>query len=117
MAPETPNRYRKDLAKQIGTYADATTAFAVLQSITFSFSLGSDEVHKNVLKTPPWLIPVLCIVALAFYVAIIWFCYLGESALIGEPYRDVTGHKWRKWKLAWRTVVTIAAESAVLGGI
>jgi len=51
---------RKELAKQIITYADAITAFSFVQSVAFGFALAH-EFRESILKIPHhliWGIPV-----------------------------------------------------------
>jgi hypothetical protein len=117
MEPEDPNRERKDLAKQLGTYADATTAFAVIQSIAFAFALGSKDLRENILRTPPCLIPALCLVALGIYSLIVLACHLGENALIGKPCRKIDTHNWTRHLRFWRYAVMVLAESVALIGV
>lgn len=84
---DKPSRERKDLAKQLGKYADATTAFVVIQSIAFSFSLGSKELGERIRHAPAFLIETLCYIVLAFYILIITSCFVGENKLFGKESR------------------------------
>jgi hypothetical protein len=111
------NRDSKDLAKQLDRYADAITAFAVVQTIAFAVGLRSEDTRQNILKTPSYLIPMLCLLALTFYMILILFCHAGENALIGPPDRDIPAHRWTKRVRAFRILVVTLAVGVALVGI
>jgi hypothetical protein len=56
---------RKELAKNLVTYADAITAFAFVQSVAFGFALGQKEFRESVLRG--WYLVVLFLL-IAYYV-------------------------------------------------
>jgi hypothetical protein len=112
-----PNRDQRELAKQLRTYADATTAFSVIQSIAFSIALGSKDLGENIRETNECLIPILCCVALGVYICIIAACHAGENALVGKPFSSSSIHRWTKYVRWGRYFVTILAEGVVFVGI
>lgn len=114
---EKPNRDRKELAKQLGKYADATTAFVVLQSIAFSFSLGSKDIGERIRHAPPYLIQTLCCVSLAFYILIITSCFVGENKLLANASRDEATRRWAAIVCFGRCLLAALAEAAVLVGV
>jgi hypothetical protein len=78
-------RNQKDLLDQATKYADAITAFCVLQSITFAVTTGTadrfaDNVAKNV-----FLVLSLLSGATMLYLLSIHRCHAIEDSLAGKP--------------------------------
>jgi hypothetical protein len=95
-------RDQQELGNKLGTYADTITAFAFVQSVTFSFALGSERVFlMNAVKVW-WLIPLIVIVANCFYAYLVHECHRGEDALL-EPLAspsDAWNEKVRAWRMS-----------------
>ena len=115
MTAETPSPDEKDLAKQLRTYADATTAFAVVQGVAVAIALGSKDFRDNVLKTPWWVIPLMCLCALVVYGGIVFVCNLGENKLAGTSTAKVL--TWTRVVQVGRFAAIVFAVSIVLVGI
>jgi hypothetical protein len=97
------SRDPRELGNKLGTYADTITAFAFVQSVTFSFALGGNDTFlKNALRVW-WLIPLNLIVANLFYAYLVDNCHRGENALL-EPLAS-PGGPWEKKVRRWRMYV------------
>jgi hypothetical protein len=90
----------KELGGKFATYADAITAFAFVQSVTFSFALGSNKTFvANAVKVW-WLVPLITTIANALYAYIVTGCHRAEDALL-EPLKS-PGDAWEKNVRKWR---------------
>jgi hypothetical protein len=108
------DRDPKEVAKQLGTYADAITAFALVHSITFGFALGSTDFRDRVRHTPPAMMPVMCGVAFLFYAVLVIFCHRGEDALIGSSKGSSEVEVWTRNVRRFRIMVIVLAEALAL---
>jgi hypothetical protein len=98
MADEaTDEAGRKDLAKQLVTYADAITAFAFVQSVAFGFALGQKDFCANVVRPPcaPLVVGALLAVAYFMYYRLVLQCRVGVNTLLAGLTGPVLD-KWRK---------------------
>jgi len=98
----------------LSTYADAVTAFALVQSITFSFGLASKDLRESILKTPHLLVPSLVILASFFYGTIVVLCHYGEDALIGKPDSKSPVDRWTRYARYLRLFVILAVTALAL---
>ena len=88
---------RRDLAKQLVTYADATTAFSLVQAIAFGLALSQTELHNSVIRWSTY-VQYLIVGAYVLYLILAALCCLGESQLLGDSKDGVT----RRWRtIAW----------------
>ncbi|SRR6266700_404464 len=93
----------KELGNRLSTYADTITAFAFVQSATFSFALGSNDTFLAHAVRVWWLVPLNIIVANLFYAYLVHKCHRGEDALletIAPP-----GDAWERTVRSWRMAV------------
>ena len=75
----------KELAKQLGTYADSITAFAFVQGIAFCV-LCAQSVPLACAVRAKWCIAApLMVVATAIYLLLVRRCQDAEDGLIGVP--------------------------------
>jgi hypothetical protein len=77
----------RDLAKQLGVYADSIAAFAFLQAAAFGYALANTDFHKNVHAWPGWLFSVVLLVSLlvsGFYLLVAVRCHAGQDDLTRE---------------------------------
>jgi hypothetical protein len=84
---------RKDLARQLTTYADAITAFSFVQSVAFGFGLAQHEVRESVLKAS-WIAALITIAAYVFYLVFVGVCWLGNGKLLHDSKPDPQTRKW-----------------------
>jgi hypothetical protein len=80
MEPKDSQGDRRDFAKQLVAYADAITAFSLVQAIAFGLALSQTELHNSVIR---WSSYVLCLISGAYilYLILAALCFLGESQL------------------------------------
>jgi hypothetical protein len=94
---------RKDLAKQLVTYADSVTAFSFLQSVAFGFALGQRDFRESVSRGP-WAVAGCLTMAYISYTLFLSWCRMGEAALLVaqdiSTSEDVILAKWRT--IVWR---------------
>jgi hypothetical protein len=57
---------RRDLAKQLVTYADSVTAFSFLQSGAFGFALGQPDFRDSVVRGPRSIAACLTVAYISF---------------------------------------------------
>jgi hypothetical protein len=94
-----------ELGNRLAVYADTITAFAFVQSVTFSVALGSaDGFAKNAVRIW-WLVPLLIIGANLSYAYLVSECHRGERALL-EPLAS-PGDDWEKKVKRWRIYVIL----------
>jgi hypothetical protein len=88
------NNEQKELAKRLGTYADAITAFSVVQSVAFAFALPSNkDFNTSVLES--WRIALAgCGVAFLIYFYLIRRCHRGEDALLSKSSESALVNTW-----------------------
>jgi hypothetical protein len=113
MDEEEPNRNPKGLAKQLIQYADAITAFVVLQSVGFSLALTSKDVRTSVTRALPCIIPPILLIATLVYCGLIYFCHLGETALIGKPSERIPSHTVTRRLRLMRYLIILLANLLV----
>jgi hypothetical protein len=96
-------RDKRELGSKLATYADTITAFAFVQSVTFSLALGSNSTFSDNAVRVWWLVPLFLIVANALYAYLVSGCHRGEDALLDqlEPPAD----RWEKTVRRWRRFV------------
>jgi hypothetical protein len=98
-----------EAAKKFMSYADAVTAFAILQSLAFlsaySGSTGKNGVHDMSNALFFWM--VILDAASFFYSLVLLMCYRAESALLGKPNESTPVSKWTRrfrWLRLWCVV-------------
>jgi hypothetical protein len=104
-------RDKAELAKQLRTYADAITAFAVLQSVAFGIALGGKDFRESVLKLHRCQIDLMCAGALVLYIVFVAACHYGEDAVLDVP-KGQTGkaETWTHYIRVGRFIVIAVAQ-------
>jgi len=114
-------RDKKELGSKLATYADAITAFAFVQSVTFSFALGSNETLIANAVRIWWLVPSIIVVANALYAYLVSGCHRGEDALLerlehpGDTWAKKV-RKWRKLVIGLGFILSLVAYTAIWCG-
>src|SRR5258708_21287871 len=99
----------RELAKQLGTYADAITVFSFVQSVTFSFAIADGkDFTKNVLRAEP-VVFVLLVLAYVLYGLLVYRCHQGEDELLEHIRSSPVIHTWTQKIRCWRIAVIILA--------
>jgi hypothetical protein len=75
---------RDEIAKRLDLYADAATAFGVLQSLAFVISLASSDVRDTVVAAGRAKVMGLWVAALSVTGLVTFLCFLGQNALLGD---------------------------------
>jgi hypothetical protein len=115
MADPLIRRTPRDLAKQLGLYADAITGFVVLQAVAYCFLLGNKEFHDAVHTIKlHGLIPTLVVVSFIMYSAVVYFCHQGEDALYGKPTSATSVDEWVRLIRLIRFLAMFAFQTLVL---
>jgi hypothetical protein len=113
MSAKDPNEF----AKQLRTYADAITAFCIIQSVAFGFALGNKDFRDNVLKLKSCELYTLGTVAIFFYTFLVIGCQRGEEALLGKSKLNDPVEVWAR-RVRWaRLLVIILAEIIMIVGV
>jgi hypothetical protein len=85
-------------------------AFAFVQCVTFSFTLGNNEGFLGHAVRVWWLVPIALVVANVFYAYMVYTCHSGETALLGplETGAAVWEKKVRRWRFVgdWAWLVS-----------
>jgi hypothetical protein len=115
MAATLIHRTPRDLAKQLGLYADAVTGFVILQAVAYCFLLGNKDFHDAV-HTVEWhsLIPTLVLVSLALYCSVVHLCHKGEDALYGKPASTAPIDVWVRRIRLIRFLAMFAFQSLII---
>jgi hypothetical protein len=104
----------KEFAKQLVLYADAITAFAVVQLIAFVYLLvHGDCFTANVLHNVCYPIAGSVIVTV-IYVLLVRWCHYGENCILNSS-RDSSITSLKKWTWRFRYAVIILACAATVG--
>jgi hypothetical protein len=75
----------QELAKQMYAYADAITAFAFVQGITFGFVIGENPaLALNVRQYWFFAVPIIAAMNWLFFVSV-YLCHRAEDRLLGIP--------------------------------
>lgn len=74
----------QELVKRLNTYADATTAFAILQTLAFLLALATPETRRSIIGLGKYAFVSIQVVAFIIFETILLLCYLGEDAIIGK---------------------------------
>jgi hypothetical protein len=113
------NREPKEVAKQLATYADAITAFSVVQSVAFGFALAGNDLSAKMIRAPWWLVPGVCLVAYTFYAITVWRCQHAEDTLFVGSEESKKADGWAKEIRYWRIwiIVLAAALSLIAYGL
>jgi len=72
------------IAERLDKYADAITAFVVLECIAFVVGLANKDFHDAVLNAGGAKIPILFFVGFTSANVLVWLCYKGEDDLLGK---------------------------------
>src|SRR5437588_8101991 len=76
-------RDANELGTRLGGYSDAIAGFSFAQNVAFCLALGTQDFSKSVLKGG-WLIPLLVLLASAFYAFMIRMCHWKQDLLLGH---------------------------------
>src|ERR1019366_1140215 len=72
------------IAERLNKYADAITAFVVLECIAFVIGLANKEFRESVLSAGSLQISTLFCVGLTSAVVLVYLCYRGEDQVLGK---------------------------------
>jgi hypothetical protein len=100
------NQDRKDLAKQLATYADAITAFSFVQSVAFAFSLTQHEVRDSVLKAAS-IAEMITFAAYIVYLLFVGICWIGNRTLLDDSEADQQTRSWATALWVGRIIVIL----------
>jgi hypothetical protein len=98
-----------EFAKQIRNYADAITAFAILQCIAFCYSVEKgDSMTCNALKYAP-IVYISNALATCAYLFGLWCCSFGEDKLISPKSLAASILYVRTWLRRGRVIIVLCA--------
>lgn len=83
-----------ELGKKVGTYADAVTAFAVLQGLAFLSAYASHSEEEFTDAMFVWLI--MLNLATLIYLMVLFLFHSAENSLLGKPTGREPVAKWTK---------------------
>jgi hypothetical protein len=100
-----------EAAKKFTSYADANTAFAILQSLAFlsAYSGSTNNGGVNTMGNAFLFWMVILNVACLFYFVVILMCYRAESALIGKPNDLSPVSRWTR-RFRWLRLCCVFAS-------
>jgi hypothetical protein len=75
----------KELAKQLGTYADSITAFAFVQGVAFCVLCAQSVSLACAVKAKWYIAASLMVVATVIYLLLVRRCQDAEDELVGVP--------------------------------
>jgi hypothetical protein len=110
-------RDANELGTRLGAYADAITGFSFAQSVAFCLALGTRDIADSVIRGG-WLIPVIVLVASAFYAFMIWMCHRKIDVLLGPLEKTEEADKAtatiRRWQFAVIIIGTLMSLFAIV---
>lgn len=75
----------REIAKQLSTYADGITAFAVVQGVGYAFIIAQNVTADCAIKSRWYVVFLFAAVATYGYVLMLRRCHSAEDELIGVP--------------------------------
>ena len=72
------------IAERLNKYADAITAFVVLECIAFVIGLSNKEFRESVLSAGPLQISTLFCIGFTSAMVLVYLCYRAEDQVLGK---------------------------------
>ena len=105
-----------ELAKQLETYSNAIVAFAVLQSLAYSYSFGTSELFNCLVKTAKYLAPGLTFAfVLVTCLMVIALLFLGRAMRSFAPEHSDLVRKVYRGKLVAVVVASLMPVAITFG--
>ncbi len=96
----------KDFAKQLVLYADAITAFAVVQLLGFIYLLAHGDCFTMNVLYKIYVPTLLTFAVNGVYLLLVWSCHRGENSIFGSS-RDtaITDLVDRTWQVRYAIII------------
>jgi hypothetical protein len=105
----------KDFAKQLVLYADAITAFAVVQLLGFIYLLAHGDCFTVNVLYNIYFPTILSFVVNGLYLLLVWRCHRGETSIFGSS-RDtaIADLIDRTWKVRYAIIIAAGLSTLFL---